>query len=162
VASAGAPTPSKAAKPAKPSKQALKKAKRGPVAKASLCSAPMTGDWRNIDPSTRAMTRVVVDFTCNDVVLCPVGQPCIRQPSYYSMNPFGSCWPTDCDWGRLRAYDQGGGWIRSVYNFGFVTEDVWLKTYSFYGLTYLRVWVNNDFAPWDGRTDFITDEWMLR
>jgi hypothetical protein len=28
-------------------------------------------------------------------------------------------------------------------------------------LTYLRVWVNNDFTAADGRTDDITDEWFL-
>lgn len=162
VASAAAPAPAKAAKPAKPSKQALKRAHKGPVAKASLCSAPMAGDWHNINPNTNAMTRAVVDFTCNDVVFCPVGQPCTIPQSYYSMRMFGQCHPTDCNWGRLRAYDMGDGWIRSIYSFGFKTSHVWLKTYNFFGLTYLRVWVHNDFSPADGRTDYTTDEWMLR
>ena len=57
---------------------------------------------------------------------------------------------------------MGGGWIRSIYNFGFKTSHVWLKTYNYWGLTYLRVWVHNDFTPADGRTDYTTDEWMLR
>jgi hypothetical protein len=162
VVASAAPAPPKAAKPAKPSKKALARAHKGPVAKASLCSAPMAGDWHNINPNTNAMTRAVVDFTCNDVVLCPVGQPCTIPESFYSMRMFGQCHPTDCNWGRLRAYDMGDGWIRSIYSFGFKTSHVWLKTYSFYGLTYLRVWVHNDFTPADGRTDYTTDEWMLR
>ena len=162
VAASAASAPPKAEKPAKPSKKALSRAHKGPVAKASLCSAPMAGDWHNINPNTSAMTRAVVDFTCNDVVFCPVGQPCTIPESFYSMRMFGQCHPTDCNWGRLRAYDMGDGWIRSIYSFGFKTSHVWLKTYNFYGLTYLRVWVHNDFTPADGRADYTTDEWMLR
>jgi hypothetical protein len=162
VASAATPAPSPAAKPAKPGKGALARAHRGPTARASLCSAPLVGDWHNIDANTNSMTRALVDFTCSDVVLCPVGQPCTGGDSYYSMRVFGKCHPTDCDWGRLRAYDMGDGWIRSIYSFGFKTSHVWLKTYNYYGLTYLRVWVYNDFTAADGRTDYTSDVWMLR
>ena len=79
-----------------------------------------------------------------------------------SASPFGKCSPSDCNWGTARAYPQYDGWIKSTYNFGFKTSSVWLKTYSYYGLTYLRVWVYNDFTPSDGRTDYTTDEWFLR
>jgi hypothetical protein len=160
-AAAGAARPPAAAKPAKPAGHALAHARR-PLARAASCYAPLTGDWRNINSATTAMTRVVVDFTCGDVVLCDTSGHCTGGDSYYAMHPFGRCHPTDCDWGRLRATDMGGGWIESTYNFGFKTSSVWLKTYDYYGLTYLRVWVYNDFASWDGRTDYTTDEWMLR
>jgi hypothetical protein len=159
---ASAASPPAASKPAKPSKKALDQArKRGPIAHAASCYAPMTGNWHNIT-ATNAMTRVEVDFACNDVILCDIYGNCSGGDSYYSMRPFGKCSPTDCNWGRLRAYDMGDGWIRSIYNFGFKTSHVWLKTYNYYGLTYLRVWVYNDFTPADGRTDYTTDEWMLR
>jgi hypothetical protein len=49
-----------------------------------------------------------------------------------------------------------------MYYFGFKTSHVWLKTYVYYGRTYVRVWVYNDFASWDGRADYTTDEWFLR
>jgi hypothetical protein len=160
-ASAAAERPSRADAPPRPAKTLLKK-RKAPTARAASCYAPMAGDWHNIDSSTRAMARAVVDFTCNDVILCDQFGNCTGGDSYYSMRMFGKCTPTNCDWGRLRAYDMGDGWIRSIYNFGFKTSHVWLKTYSYYGLTYLRVWVHNDFAPWDGRTDYTTDEWMLR
>jgi hypothetical protein len=155
--------PGRAVAPNAPAKALVKKAaKRKPIARAALCAAPaMSGDWHNIT-STNAMTRVVVDFTCNDVILCDQYGNCSGGDSYYSMRPFGKCYPTDCNWGRLRAYDMGDGWIRSIYNFGFKTSHVWLKTYNYWGLTYLRVWVFNDFTPADGRTDYTTDEWMLR
>jgi hypothetical protein len=155
AASAAGARPPAAAKPAKPAKRL---AHHGPTAKAALCGPTMTGDWRNIDPNTRSMTRAVVDYTCNDVVLCDIFGHCSGGDSYYSMHVFGKCHPTDCDWGRLRATDMGGGWIKSTYNFGFATDHVWLKTYQYYGLTYLRVWVYTDFTAADGRTDYTSDE----
>jgi hypothetical protein len=75
---------------------------------------------------------------------------------------WGKCHPTDCYWGARTATYQSGGWIRAIYNFGFKTSYVWLKTYQYYGLTYLRVYVFNDFTAADGRTDYTTDEWMLK
>jgi len=157
--------PGRADAPQRPAKHLVKKLpgkRTAPTAHAALCTSPMAGDWHNINSSTNAMTRVAVDFTCNDVILCDEYGNCSGGDSYYSMRPFGKCYPYDCNWGRLRAYDMGGGWIRSIYNFGFKTSHVWLKTYDYYGLTYLRVWVFNDFTPADGRTDYTTDEWMLR
>jgi len=133
-----------------------------PTARASSCYAPMVGDWRNINASTNAMTRAVVDFDCQDVILCDIYGNCSGGDSAYYMRVYGKCSPTDCDWGRRRAEDMSDGWIRSIYGFGFKTSHVWLKTYEFYGRTYLRVWVHNDFAWWDGRTDYTTDEWFLR
>jgi hypothetical protein len=128
-----------------------------------LCATPaMTGDWRNIDPNTRAMTRVTVDFYCSDVILCDPQGHCTGGDSAYFMHPYGRCSPTDCDWGRQRATDMGSGWIESTYNFGFKTSYVWLKTYNYYGLLYLRVWVYNQFSPTDGRSNYTTDEWFLR
>ena len=146
--------------PKKP-KRSVRLKHRKPSARASLCSAPLVGDWRNI-ANTNAMTRALVSFTCSDVILCDTSGHCTGGDSYYSTQMFGKCWPTDCNWGTVRAYPQYDGWIKSTYNFGFKTSSVWLKTYSYYGLTYLRVWVYNDFTPADGRTDYTTDEWFLR
>jgi hypothetical protein len=161
AAHARAIAPRKASPPPRPADRAPD-ARRGPKARASLCSAPLVGDWRNIDANTRAMTRALVDFTCSDVILCDQNGHCTGGDSYYSVQMFGKCHPTDCDWGRARAYPQSDGWIRATYAFGFKTSYVWLKTYSYYGRTYLRVYVNNDFSPSDGRADYTTDEWFLR
>ena len=108
------------------------------------------------------MTRALVTFTCSDVILCDTNGNCTGGDSYYSTQMFGKCWPSDCAWGNVRAYPQYDGWIRSMYYFGFKTSPVWLKTYEYYGRTYLRVWVYNDFAASDGRADYTTDEWFLR
>jgi len=163
AADAAAPAAKPAKRPGAAHAPARKSARgKRPIARASLCSAPMVGDWRNINASTNAMTRVLVDFDCQDVILCDINGNCTGGDSSYYMHAFGRCSPLDCDWGRKRAYDMGGGWIRSIYDFGFKSSHVWLKTYNYYGLTYLRVWVFNDFAWWDGRTDYTTDEWFLR
>ena len=137
--------PSKAHAPKKPTRSFRHK-HRAPIARASLCSAPLVGDWHNINSSTNAMTRALVSFTCSDVILCDTNGHCSGGDSYYSTQMFGKCSPTDCNWGTVRAYPQYDGWIKSTYNFGFKTSSVWLKTYSYYGLTYLRVWVYNDFT----------------
>lgn len=157
-------SPPKVSSPPKRSTASSRATRRssGPTARAALCSAPMVGDWRNINAGTNAITRALVTFTCNDHVLCDTDGNCTSAESYYSMQVFGKCHPTDCNWGRARASYMHDGWIRAIYHFGFKASHVWLKTYSYYGLTYLRVWVYNDFASWDGRADYTTDEWFLR
>ena len=62
----------------------------------------------------------------------------------------------------MKAPDAGNRWIRSTYWFGVADVDVWLKTYQYYGLTYLRAWTSARFAPGDGRANYTIDEWMLR
>jgi hypothetical protein len=131
-------------------------------AQALCINTPLQGDWHNINASTNAMTRVVVNFSCGDQVLCDQFGHCTRSPSGYTAHAWGRCHPTDCDWGVRTAPAMGGDWIRAIYNFGFKTSYVWLKTYMYYGRTYLRVYVVNDFTPADGRTDYTTDEWMLK
>jgi len=73
----------------------------------ALCAAPeepFGGTWNNVDSRTRGIRRVQISFQCNDVVLCPVGEPCQRpEPSGFYIRPFGSCSPTDCDWGAKYA-----------------------------------------------------------
>ena len=129
----------------------------------ALCSTPaLAGDWHNIDPNTRSMTRAVITFECGDVRLCDTSGHCTGGQSFYRARMFGKCHPSDCDWGTVTASDRGNGWQLATYKFGFVTSYVWLKTYSFSGRTYLRVYVDNRFAPGDGRANYVTDEWFLK
>lgn len=129
---------------------------------SALCVAsPLQGDWHNTDPNTNAMTRLIVE-TCQSVTTCSGGICQTIHDAATFMTPFGQCSPTDCNWGRRQVTYESDGWIRATYNFGFKTSHVWARNYGYYGLTYLRVWVNNDFTPADGRTDYITDEWFLK
>jgi hypothetical protein len=134
-----------------------------PAPAAALCAAPAeVGDWHNI-AATNGMTRVVVGMECGDVVTCDADTGvCSGGDTYETIRAFGRCHPTDCDWGTRRASDMGGGWQMATFNFGFKTSNVWVKTYQYWGLTYLRVWVYNDFAPSDGRADYSTDDWFLK
>jgi hypothetical protein len=129
----------------------------------ALCATqPMQGDWRNIDPNTRSMTRVVVGFQCGDQILCDTEGNCSGGDSYFTLRPYGKCTPTDCDWGVMRAQSMGDGWQRAIYSYSWATKYVWVKTYAYYGRTYLRVYVRTDFTTADGRTDYTTDDWMLQ
>ena len=139
------------------------RASKGTTARAALCVTPtMTGNWHNTNPNTGSVTRVVLSFSCGDVVLCDTDGNCTTAYTGYYVDAFGACVPTDCVWGRQKAVSMGDGWLRATYNFGFATDYVWMKTYDFGGTTYLRVWVYTDFSSSDGRTDFATDEWFLR
>jgi hypothetical protein len=131
-------------------------------AHASCVTQAMQGDWRNIDPNTRSMTRVVVGFHCGDQVLCDTDGTCTGGESYFTLRPYGKCHPTDCDWGTRRAQTMHDGWQRAIYSHTWATKYVWVKTYQFHSRTYLRVWVQTDFTAADGRTDYTTDEWMLK
>ncbi len=75
---------------------------------------------------------------------------------------YGQCQPRDCDWGTVVAANYDDHWIRAIYNPGFKTSDVWLKTYLYEGRTYLRVYVDTRFAAGDGRADRVTDDWFIR
>lgn len=129
----------------------------------ALCASPaIVGSWRNIDANTNSVTRVDVGLHCGDVILCDTNGNCSGGETYFTTRPFGKCHPTDCDWSVRRADSMGDGWYRSVYTQTWATKYVWIKTYSFYGSTYLRVYVVTDFTAADGRTDYTSDVWMLK
>jgi hypothetical protein len=49
--------------------------------------APLAGTWKNIDPATRSMVKLVVTVAGTGL----------------SVEAFGACSPTPCDWGRVPA-----------------------------------------------------------
>jgi hypothetical protein len=123
---------------------------------SALCAAvPEEGNWRNINAATNGVTRAEIHLVqCGDQVLNGV-----RQPTLYGVRLFGKCWPSDCNWGQVNGQYDSSGWLRATYSFGFKTSYVWARTYVYYGLTYLRVYVWNDFH--DGRVDYANDDWYL-
>jgi hypothetical protein len=58
-------------------------AQRKPLDRTAIqASARPLGDWKNVDPTSRGLLRIVVDRT--------------------SIHPYWSCAETTCDWGRIR------------------------------------------------------------
>jgi len=131
-------------------------------ASASCTSPPaIVGSWHNTNANTSAMTRIDVEW-CQSLPGSCTGEICSTGGYGTMIRAWGKCHPTDCYWGRKVASTQADGWEKATFAFGFKTSAVWVKTYQYYGLTYLRVWVYNDFAPSDGRADYVTDEWFLK
>lgn len=131
-------------------------------AHASCVAQPMAGNWHNINANTRSITRVNVGFNCGDVILCDQNGNCSGGESYFTVRPFGKCHPTDCDWGTKRTQSMGNGWQRAVYTHSWATKYVWIRTATYNNRLYLRVYTWTDFTAADGRTDYSTDEWMLK
>jgi hypothetical protein len=131
----------------------------------AICSTPpltdQHGSWRNIDANTNSVTRVRVNNVCSDVRLCDQFGNCTTNGGYF-VRVFGRCHPTDCDWGEVKAARKSDGWILATYHRSWATKYVWLKTSTFSGTVYLRVYVHTDFTAADGRTDYTTDEWFVR
>lgn len=133
-------------------------------AQASCTPPPLTdqhGTWRNINANTNSITRVNVRNECSDVRLCDVNGNCTWNGGYF-VRLYGKCHPTDCDWGQRKADRMSDGWIGTKYVHSWSTKHVRLKTYTYSGTVYLRVWVHTDFTAADGRKDYTTDEWFVR
>ncbi len=125
----------------------------------ALCLQPEEeGHWKNYDPDTRGITKVQVRFVCQDQVLN--GQLYPPGPPYY-VHLWGSCHPTDCDWGEVGAYKDSNGWIRTTYNQGFATRYVWVKAYTGYTIDWLRVYIWTDFKD-PNRKDYAMNHWFNR
>ncbi len=114
------------------------------------------GNWSNIDPNTRSFTHLNVHYICQDQVLngepcCPIGPP-------YYVHLFGSCSPTDCDWGQSGGNRIGNGYLYFFYDQGFAKRHVFVRMSQRYpGKLYLQV--QTDFTD-PNRADYVSDEWF--
>ena len=53
----------------------------------------LVGEWKNIDPNTGGITKVIVTIENNELAI----------------NAFGKCHPTDCEWGKVKAHEIAAG-----------------------------------------------------
>lgn len=97
----------------------------------ALCAVDrMDGRWENVDPNTRGITQVNYVQRCGDQILCDTDGNC-TEPAKTTIQVFGACSPTDCDWGEsVVRYHQGGAWRYSLYDQGFASRVVWMRLES--------------------------------
>lgn len=140
-----------------------------PVAFAQCILPFEAGNWANMDPSTRGITKIRVDFTCNDVVLCGIdangNRNCQPPPPPFQVHLWGKCSPSDCDWsavaGNYFHVSDGTTWIFSFYDQGFAKRYVYVKRSALYpGKLFL--WMYTHFTDGSGRSDYIMRNWFNR
>jgi len=121
-------------------------------ASAQCIDPPQRGNWVNVDPNTRSITRATIEFTCVDVVQAGVPPP----PSWH-VTLFGKCHPTDCPWGRVPGRDGSGGSITATYDQGFATRAVRITRVG----ARLNIRIATDYRD-PGRHDQVSNDRMRR
>lgn len=133
---------------------------------ASMCIIPPEeGNWVNNDPATRGITRANFRMECRDAseTHCSGGicwTTSAVEPHYF-LRLFGSCTPTDCDWGEVEGIAATGsleGWYYFYYDHGFAKRYVYVRTYPQWP-GWLRVWIYTDFTS-PSRQDYVMDDWF--
>jgi len=94
---------------------------------------PFVGDWVNVDPDTRGMTRLEITETGDGSA---------------SFHGYGRCHPTDCDWGLARAGLAGEALI-GTYDFNWKQTRILVRRQG----EQLLADVVDDYTAADGRTD---------
>jgi hypothetical protein len=135
----------------------------------ALCVLPFeAGEWKNIDPNTRGITRLDVRVNCGDTRICRVDSngnvTCTEPGPPYTIRIWGKCSPTDCDWGTVPGNDyyasDGTHWKYFFYNQGFAKRYVYIKESSLYpGKLFL--WMYTDFTS-ASRPDYIMRNWFYK
>jgi hypothetical protein len=97
---------------------------------------PFLGDWVNVDPATRGMTRLEITETGDGSA---------------SFHGYGRCHPTDCDWGLARAGLAGEALI-GTYDHGWKQTRIIARRQG----DQLAADVVDDYTQADGRTDRTT------
>lgn len=49
----------------------------------------LVGEWTNINPKTPNLTKLIISYESNE----------------FSIEAFGNCTPTDCEWGNVKAHE---------------------------------------------------------
>ena len=132
---------------------------------AGLCTTPPAeGWWDSYDANTRSITTLRFRMECRDATATTCnGNICITTHGvdpHYFITLWGSCSPSDCNWGEVEGELIGNdldGWYYFYYDHGFAKRHVYVQTYPEWP-GWLRLWMYTDFV--DGREDYVTDEWF--
>jgi hypothetical protein len=130
-----------------------------PGTSQAICLWPQeAGDWTNIDPDTRSVTRIQLEFVCQDTIVN--GQPFPPGPPWW-VRVWGKCHPSDCDWGRVGAKKLDSGWIHAVFHQSFATKHVYARMAPARpGQLQVRIYTDHTAA--DGRKDRATNAWFVK
>jgi hypothetical protein len=133
----------------------------------SQCITPFeAGTWTNDDRTTGGITRIHIDFSCNDQILCGIDAngnvTCSTPGPPFQVHLWGKCSPSDCDWGTVSGTDwlapDGTHWIFAFYNQGFARRYVYIKPSAFIA-GHLFMWMFTDFGS-PTRADYVTQSWF--
>jgi hypothetical protein len=94
---------------------------------------PFIGTWNNVDPNTGNVAKVT-----------------LTNPTATSatLQIFGACTPTFCDWGAVTA-TYSGGTLHAFYDQGYATRTIVISMAG----NQLICKIHHDYTPQDGRTD---------
>jgi len=125
------------------------------------CAQPAEeGSWANADPNTRSLTKAKIRFICQDQILN--GQPYPPGPPFY-IHLWGSCHPTDCDWGEVGAESvdiDGRIYVYGVFHQGFATRHVYADMSAHRaGQLWIYTWTNFEDPS---RADYVSQDWFVR
>ncbi|MBF9029916.1 hypothetical protein HKCCE3408_05890 [Rhodobacterales bacterium HKCCE3408] len=93
------------------------------------CRAPdlVSGTYENVDPATRSITAAQLQFVCGTRYEDRgdgIGVAISGGDVHWTVRLWGSCSPTDCDWGTVRGEDDSTGAIAAAYDQGFAHRNV--------------------------------------
>ncbi|MDF0602800.1 hypothetical protein P1J78_18830 [Psychromarinibacter sp. C21-152] len=125
-----------------------------PAASALCAASPMDGAWRNVNPDTRSITKVEFSTVCNDVI--HNGRPASGPDARIHL--WGSCSPSDCDWGTIGSERVDDGWFYAFKDDGFAKRHIYTRMA---GSDRLRVFIRTDFTD-PGREDYESDNYFVR
>jgi hypothetical protein len=136
------------------------------AAQAGMCFIPAEeGNWTNYDSNTRGITKLEFRMECRSLPDPPCsGGLCTSTSAvapHYFIHLYGSCSPTDCNWGEVEGERLSGsldGWYRFIYDHGFARRYVYARTYQQWP-GWLRLWIYTDFVD-PGRADYVMDDWF--
>lgn len=129
-----------------------------PQSAFALCVQPEEkGTWTNSDTQTSSITRIELEFVCQDQI--KNGQPYPPGPPWY-VHVYGKCSPTDCDWGRIGAQELSSNQIYASYDQGFAERFIYIAM-SQYRPGQLWVYTYTDFSDPD-RSDYDVHNWFQR
>ena len=125
-------------------------------AQAQCIAQQMQGTWRNTNPLTTGITRIAINFPCIDVLPSP--------PVPDTVHVWGSCTPTDCDWGVQAIGYEFWSEAATQYTHVVATYDQGFarKTLRVFLLEDGRLWVFRETRYTDGRRDVSKGEFFVK